>query len=189
MGWLIAVLGTGLALGGTIAIYFGAPYIQVEWGYSEVIAGTTALSAGILAVGLAAILFALRDLRRLATVGRHGSVSRIPAASGSEAVAPPPLAADPAVLHSVVGFPPPRTPASGPTEAPPREDEPALFRPTYGEEPVMDQAPTVAGRYEANGASYVLFSDGTIEVETETGTRRYASMQDLRAEIERQEAK
>ena len=45
----------------------------------------------------------------------------------------------------------------------------------------------MVGRYDANGAFYVLFSDGTIEVETDTGTHRYASMQDLRDHIARQE--
>ena len=54
--------------------------------------------------------------------------------------------------------------------------------------PAPPEAPTVVGRYEANGASYVLFSDGTIEVETESGTHRFASMADLREHIERQEA-
>ena len=48
-------------------------------------------------------------------------------------------------------------------------------------------APTIVGRYEAGGASYVLLSDGAIEVETETGTHRFASMQDLKAFIEAQE--
>ena len=42
------------------------------------------------------------------------------------------------------------------------------------------------GRYEANGASYILFSDGTIEVETEDGTHRFASMDALKDYIERQ---
>lgn len=54
--------------------------------------------------------------------------------------------------------------------------------------PAPVEAPTVVGRYEANGASYVLFSDGTIEVETESGTHRFASMADLKDHIERQEA-
>jgi hypothetical protein len=34
----------------------------------------------------------------------------------------------------------------------------------------------------------VLFSDGTIEVETESGTHRFASMADLKEHIERQDA-
>ena len=55
-------------------------------------------------------------------------------------------------------------------------------------EPVLAEAPTVVGRYEANGASYVLFSDGTIEVETDGGTHRFASMAALKDHIERQDA-
>ena len=165
MGWLIAALGTGLAIGGTAAIYFGAPYIQVEWGYSEVIAGTTALSAGILAVALSAILFALRDLKRLATPRGDGV-----------AIGPPILAEATDVAHGVAI-------ASPPIPQPIHPEPPAA-----GPVAISDQAPTVVGRYEANGASYVLFSDGSIEVETETGTHRYASMQDLRAHIEQQEA-
>ena len=46
----------------------------------------------------------------------------------------------------------------------------------------------IVGRYEAGGASYVLFSDGTIEVETATGTHRFASMEELKAFVERQDA-
>jgi hypothetical protein len=47
---------------------------------------------------------------------------------------------------------------------------------------------TVVGRYQAGVASYVMFSDGTIEVETESGPlRRFASMDDLKAFIARHE--
>ena len=45
----------------------------------------------------------------------------------------------------------------------------------------------MVGRYEAGGASYVLFSDGTIDVETESGTHRFASMQALREHIGQQD--
>ena len=48
-------------------------------------------------------------------------------------------------------------------------------------------APTIVGRYDAGGASYVLLSDGAIEVKTDTGVHRFASMQDLKAFIEAQE--
>ena len=179
MGWLIAALGTGLALGGTVAIYFGAPYMQVEWGYSEVIAGTTALSAGILAVALASILFALRDLKRLARIGGDGR--------GEWTGARPASASPTGASAPTVAVLAPTEPAWDRVEARPRHDEPVPFRPAEGGVPAEDQAATVVGRYEANGASYVLFSDGTIEVETETGTHRYGSMQELRAHIEQEE--
>ena len=44
--------------------------------------------------------------------------------------------------------------------------------------------PTEVGRYNAGGATYVMFSDGSIEAETETGAYRFASMAELRDYIE-----
>ncbi len=49
--------------------------------------------------------------------------------------------------------------------------------------------PVVVGRYNAGAASYVMYSNGMIEVETEQGTHQFASMQDLKAFIERRDAK
>lgn len=49
--------------------------------------------------------------------------------------------------------------------------------------------PVVVGRYNAGAASYVMYSNGMIEVETEQGTHQFASMQDLKAFIERRDAR
>lgn len=49
--------------------------------------------------------------------------------------------------------------------------------------------PVVVGRYNAGAASYVMYSNGTIEVETEEGTHQFASMQELKTFIERRDAK
>ena len=62
MRWLIFALGVALALGGAASIVSGVPYIRIEFGWTEVIAGTTALSAGIVTVALGAVLSALRSL-------------------------------------------------------------------------------------------------------------------------------
>lgn len=48
--------------------------------------------------------------------------------------------------------------------------------------------PVVVGRYNAGAASYVMYSNGMIEVETEQGTHQFASMQDLKSFIERRDA-
>lgn len=45
--------------------------------------------------------------------------------------------------------------------------------------------PTVVGRYEAQGTSYVMYSDGSIDAETETGAFRFASLNELKKFIER----
>ena len=44
--------------------------------------------------------------------------------------------------------------------------------------------PTVVGRYNAGGAAYVMYSDGSIEAETDNGTFRFGSMDELRDFIE-----
>jgi hypothetical protein len=47
---------------------------------------------------------------------------------------------------------------------------------------------TIIGRYQAGVASYIMYSDGTIEVETEGEmVRRFGSMDELKAFINRQE--
>lgn len=48
--------------------------------------------------------------------------------------------------------------------------------------------PSVVGRYTAGSASYVMYSNGMIEVETEAGTHHFNSMQELKAFIEGQES-
>ena len=42
-------------------------------------------------------------------------------------------------------------------------------------------APTLVGSYSAGGADYKIFSDGSIEAETESGAYRFASMDDFKA--------
>ena len=42
-------------------------------------------------------------------------------------------------------------------------------------------APTLVGHYSAGGANYKIFSDGSIEAETEGGAFRFASMDDFKS--------
>ncbi len=280
MGWFVSALGVALALAGAAAIASGVPYIQLEWGWTEVIAGTTALSAGIVTLAIGAVLFALRGLRRvldavaaagvpaetaiptvLAFPDADPDTGAAPARNGGASSAMPEPAAPPVKrrwgrLTSKLRASPgegasPDEGADGPSVAPggrmaatgdaesgdppwtsaapvrKMDDGFADHRPSIdpasplravgaadvGSEhaPTFDRGsgpapsfipsrkleeaaghvadvPTVVGRYEAGGASYVLFSDGGIEVSAETGTHRFASMQDLRDHIQRQEA-
>ena len=287
MRWLIFALGVALALGGAASIVSGVPYIRIEFGWTEVIAGTTALSAGIMTVGLGAVLNALRRLETSLVESRPAAADMPPfALSKGEpmASAGTGLASDEfdTASHETDLSPPPvverdspTTPASRPlmgrmrsklstmgTVAKDRTEpsvplEPSLatdrssgFRPTASSDqrdrdqasgmrqaevdqpelasarsyvrpsvasltraeaddhvpslippprqaaaadleagPVSTsmEAPTVVGRYESGGASYVLFSDGSIEVETEAGTHRFVSMEELKAYIDQQD--
>jgi hypothetical protein len=53
--------------------------------------------------------------------------------------------------------------------------------------PVVPE-PTVIGRYEAEETAYLMFSDGSIEAQSEKGIFRFASMADLKAFIENKQA-
>jgi hypothetical protein len=64
-----------------------------------------------------------------------------------------------------------------PAEAAPAPADLALSRPAE---------PVVMGRYEAKDASYVMFSDGSIEANTKSGVFRFNSMSELKAFIEAQ---
>jgi hypothetical protein len=57
------------------------------------------------------------------------------------------------------------------------EDEP---------EPPSATGPSEMGRYQANGTTYIMFSDGSIEAQTETGVYRFGSMAELKAFFEEQ---
>jgi hypothetical protein len=62
MSFLVLVLGTLLSFGGAAALYSGYGNFEVARGWTAVIAGTTALSAGVMTI---AISFVLRCLVRL----------------------------------------------------------------------------------------------------------------------------
>ena len=213
MAWVIAGLGAALAAGGGIALWNGSGYIRLDWGQAETVAGTVALSAGIVTLALAAVLFTLRGFARRPARAAASGVGFEALHLADDADAPPaPARKGLAGRLATVGLPkadriepapvtahdrgepfaaphPPYDPAPAmPVEPEPVPDPrpaPEAHRPAM---PAMAEAPTVVGRYEANGASYVLFSDGTIEVETDGGTHRFASMAALKDHIERQDA-
>ncbi|MGB8278575.1 MAG: hypothetical protein WCF20_11685 [Methylovirgula sp.] len=70
-----------------------------------------------------------------------------------------------------------------PTEAAALAAEPA-----QGELPADTEEPAIIGRYEAEGTSYIMFADGSIEAQSERGVARFKSMADLKAYFETQEA-
>ena len=49
-------------------------------------------------------------------------------------------------------------------------------------------APTIVGRYSSGGSDFTLYSDGSIDAQTDQGLFHFASMADLRAHIEAQNA-
>src|SRR5262249_33150033 len=125
MSVILSLLGIGLAAVGIAAIGFGSPIHEVTLGTTLIVAGVSALTGGLILIGLAAVV---AELGRLAEAVRTRIAAR-PAARPAEAPdAVEPAASTTAVLPAPVvavgarspqtAFPRPRAevPAS---EAPP----------------------------------------------------------------------
>ena len=85
-----------------------------------------------------------------------------------EPAAPPPVVEAPAA------------PADAPASTPARPPEP-----TPQNIGLDKPQPTEIGRYASAGTTYVMYSDGSIEAENESGVLRFPSMAALKAYIER----
>lgn len=100
-------------------------------------------------------------------------------------VEPPTAPPEPEAVEAVPEHVPEPHPVPEPHHAP--EPQPAhVEEPVAAAEPASSD-PVVVGRYNAGSASYVMYSNGMIEVETEQGTHQFASMQELKAFIERRD--
>jgi hypothetical protein len=86
---------------------------------------------------------------------------------------------------------------ASPLEATPSRAEPVVpvLRPVAEEEPrpapaqdapATTAAATEMGRYQANGTTYVMYSDGSIEAQTDQGIYRFGSMAELKTFFEEQ---
>lgn len=108
---------------------------------------------------------------------------------------------EPAAPAAPVPPPAPGFPRRAEAEKPPVNKAPAEEKqaeaatPPHAQEtePATDlaslaQEPAVIGRYEAEGTTYIMFADGSIEAQSERGVARFKSMADLKAYFETQEA-
>jgi hypothetical protein len=71
-------------------------------------------------------------------------------------------------------------------EPPEAEHEPSYHMAPAVEPPIAE--PAIIGRYEAEGTSYLMFADGSIEAQSAAGIFRFASMAELKAFIEDRQA-
>jgi hypothetical protein len=69
MKYALFVLGMILIVVGGYFLFSGSNIIEVERGWASVISGTTALTGGIITLGLAGVVKSLEDLRRLWAAG------------------------------------------------------------------------------------------------------------------------
>lgn len=250
------VLGGLMMIAGATSIGLGIDVIQIERGWTQVIAGAIVFAGGAVVLGLAAVVARLEHLKLALAKSNDDAL----------ALAPRPQPADAADATLVMASDPPTQPAVKPRRAPDAAPTPtpdaaaaaALLAARggdtqaplatdidrqlpVGEEPARQEAagetpvhaetaastarftpapsfvapdapatsflpageashapgepaaprvspalPLVMGRYEAKDASYVMFSDGSIEANTKSGVFRFGSMSELKAFIESQ---
>jgi len=170
-GWGVIIGGVLLACGGFYAMATGWEYVQLERGWSQFIAGSVALSGGVVTVAIGRLIRVLINDERLAPIDRRAPASSAPSLKPGpgtqlENGGVPPLAQRPASTNA----------ASPAAIAAPRE-------PAHGQiDPALVPAPHEIDRYTAGDSTYVMMSDGSVEVHSPTEVRRYPTIAALRAD-------
>lgn len=134
----------------------GWEMIQVERGWSLFIGGAAALAGGVIVVAIGQVVARLDELVVSSKAWRSGEATALSASSSKKEDVPP-------QQGSSVDPPPEATPA-------PRRQEEAV------------KEPVEVDRYASGDITYVMYSDGSVEVRTREGAQRYASLSALRAE-------
>ena len=201
MSWFALFLGLILALAGGAALAASIDLLTTELGLLYATCGAVALSGGVIVIAIGLLIRRVDALRRALLRGiEEARTERVEPA-------PPPLLAgiEPVVLAETgAGMAreaptaelsePAMTPAPSPAldDAGDREAA-AINENRKGHLPsleALEQAaqeppapPTLVGRYSAGGANYSIFSDGSIEAETDQGAFKFGSMSDFKAFI------
>lgn len=173
-GWGATIAGLLLASGGAYAMWTGWDMILLERGWSLFIAGAVALSGGVVTMALGRVI---AHLARLG--GPVEAVALSPAASLAESA--------PAATRTQAEALPHPPPAQEVSPATPESSKPDFSN--FLEQPAKlnsdpAQEPTEVDRYAAGDATYIMMSDGSVEVRNAAGSQRYPSLAALRAEAE-----
>jgi hypothetical protein len=201
MSWIIALLGLAAAGAGGTAIFFGWPLVPLEKGWTMVIAGAALGSGGLVCLAVAVLIGETRRTRRAIERMLAGAGTGKPAPTEVEAVSTAPASPRPdeaptrrgeiqakpdkaqilsAGGHTVA------EPAATPriARAMPMQGSQAAARPEASEEPPPGAELQPARSFTIGETTFVVFEDGSIEARTREGTRRFASMDEVRAYLE-----
>ncbi|HEY8137608.1 MAG TPA: hypothetical protein VIF61_07185 [Methylocystis sp.] len=195
--WGVTALGVVLAVGGIVAMVGGWDIIQVERGWSLFIGGATVLAGAAVVIAVGQVVFRLDEIVVATQLRRTGEKSPAPPAPAAKpqskepeprsrqpspqaSPAPTPtLAQTPLAQQAPLAVAPAAPPAPSATE-PERAAEAAAADEASGAEP------REVDRYESGDITYVMFSDGAVEVRTSNGAQRFASLAELRAQAAQQ---
>jgi hypothetical protein len=196
MSWIALFLGLILTSAGGVAVFYSVDLLPTELGVVYATCGAIGLSGGFITIAIGLLIRRVDALRRIPSRNDARPAERPepimpPLAAGVAPVAVP----EPSVHAAgteVSGFSPATAPEPSAmldncdvSEAPINENRKGHLPTHDAPEPtaVEPSPPKLVGRYGAGGANYSIFSDGSIEAETEQGAFKFASMGDFKAFI------
>ncbi len=191
-GWGVTTAGLLLAGVGAYAMLAGWDIILLERGWSLFIAGSVAVSSGVVTMALGRVVAHISalgaKLDASAPLEPHeveeGAADALAVPPPAPGVASPPLPAAPF---------PPRPPHYAPAASP---DPLAMLAAAHAHAQSQEHAQqqeegegqlVEVDRYSAGDATYIMLSDGSVEVISPVGAQRYPSLAALRAEAELQQ--
>jgi len=177
MGWIIALLGLAASVGGGGAIVMGWPLVPLERGWTMVIAGAALGSGGLVCLALAVQIF---EMRRTRLAIDRALALLTPGAVGATATAS--VAPSPAMLDNAAD-------ANRPASARPAQATGDEARSAPEGEAAAAGETQPARSFTVGDTTFVVFSDGSIEARTTEGTRRFRSMEEVRAYLETSESR
>jgi hypothetical protein len=184
--FVLGLLFVAAGAGGLIASF---DLLPTEIGLLYAVCGTLALSAGGVTLAIGALIRRLDVFAKAMQSSQNRDSWQGSPAATEEAVAPP--ESEPARPEEATEPAPADGPAAIEDEANALADDDSVNENRSGHLPTIaaiehalgepEPSPTLVGRYSAGGANYMIFSDGSIEAETEDGAFRFASMSEFKA--------
>jgi len=180
MKWFLLLVGLALIAGAGAGLVASIDLLTTEIGAIYATCSAVAAAAGLIVLALAGVTHRI-DALRAALLRGEGSPRRAPAEADLAPPIPSPVPLENAD-ESAVEPPPIPAPDSDLESEIEAEAAPPLAADAAPIEPPA--APTtLVGRYSSGGENYSIFSDGSIEAETDRGAFRFASMSEFKAYI------
>jgi hypothetical protein len=190
MSYFVFLLSLLLLAAGLAGVYFSLDLLPTSMGVLYALAGAGAVGMAILTLAVGVLI---RRVDRLAALVRHAQPTIThPAPLPTQASpieselaeAPLPEGGEPAIARIDVGGEPPNAELAHAGDDEPINENRTGHLPTLSEiENAIETPlalPTLIGRYSSGGANYMIFSDGSIEADTEEGAYKFDSMGDFK---------
>ncbi len=164
MAKVTIALGVVLILAAFGSLWASLNLVPTEMGLLYGVSGVVLLGCGAIVLSIAALIVRIGRLIPPPATLAAAPLSAAPVAAAESA---PPRIEVNEPLAQAIG-----------SAAPPMHSEPLEQGSLEGR-----ASPKVIGRYAAGAGSYVLFSDGAIEAETDAGAMRFASLDDFKSYV------